>query len=59
MLTDSFVYGISLFAVGSNLIRTYEEIARMAGYFQLFLAVVGFVEVLRCFLLGWKCPTIK
>jgi Co/Zn/Cd efflux system component len=49
MLADSFVYGISLFAVGGSLIRK-KRIAKLAGYFQLVLAVVGFVEVLRRFL---------
>ena len=48
MLADSFVYGISLMAVGSSLIRK-KRIARMAGYFQITLAVMGFVEVLRRF----------
>jgi Co/Zn/Cd efflux system component len=46
MLADSFVYGISLFAVGGTLIRK-KRIARIAGYFQITLAILGFVEVLR------------
>lgn len=48
MLADSFVYGISLFAVGGTLIRK-QQIAKMAGYFQIILAVIGFIEVLRRF----------
>jgi len=48
MLADSFVYGISLFAVGGTLIRK-KQIAKIAGYFQMTLAVIGFVEVLRRF----------
>ena len=48
MLADSFVYGISLFAVGGTLARK-KRIAKMAGYFQLFLAIIGFAEVLRRF----------
>lgn len=48
MLADSFVYGISLFAVGGTLARK-KRIARLAGYFQIILAVIGFVEVLRRF----------
>ena len=48
MLADSFVYGISLLAVGSSLIRK-KQIARLAGYFQIILAIIGFVEVLRRF----------
>ena len=48
MLADSFVYGLSLFAVGGTLIRK-KKIAKIAGYFQISLAFVGFVEVLRRF----------
>ncbi|MCD2259123.1 cation transporter [Psychroserpens luteolus] len=48
MLADSFVYGISLFAVGGTLIRK-KRIAKLAGYFQIILAVIGFIEVLRRF----------
>lgn len=48
MLADSFVYGISLFAVGATLARK-RRIATLAGYFQLALAGIGFVEVLRRF----------
>lgn len=49
MLADSFVYGISLFAVGGSILLK-KRIARIAGYFQIFLAVLGFAEVLRRFL---------
>ncbi len=48
MLADSFVYGISLFAVGGTLIRK-KRIAKIAGYFQIVLAIIGFAEVLRRF----------
>ncbi|MBL4593836.1 MAG: cation transporter [Flavobacteriales bacterium] len=48
MLADSFVYGISLLAVGGSLIKK-KKIAQLAGYFQIFLAVIGFIEVLRRF----------
>lgn len=48
MLADSFVYGISLFAVGGTLTRK-KRIAKLAGYFQITLAFIGFVEVLRRF----------
>jgi len=48
MLADSFVYGISLFAVGGTLVKK-KRIARLAGYFQIILAVIGFMEVLRRF----------
>ena len=55
MLADSFVYGISLFAVGGTLIRK-KRIAKLAGYFQITLAIIGFVEVLRRFLGDEKLP---
>jgi Co/Zn/Cd efflux system component len=48
MLADSFVYGISLYAVGGTLIRK-KQIAKIAGYFQITLAIIGFIEVLRRF----------
>lgn len=55
MLADSFVYGISLFAVGGTLIRK-KRIAKIAGYFQIILAIIGFVEVIRRFLESDKVP---
>ena len=55
MLADSFVYGISLFAVGGTLIRK-KRIAKLAGYFQITLAIIGFIEVLRRFFGMEKLP---
>ena len=55
MLADSFVYGISLFAVGGTIIKK-KQIAKLAGYFQITLAVIGFVEVLRRFFGDEKLP---
>ncbi|HLT49671.1 MAG: cation transporter [Flavobacteriales bacterium 32-35-8] len=55
MLADSFVYGISLFAVGGTLIRK-KRIAKIAGYFQITLAIIGFAEVLRRFFGAEKLP---
>ena len=55
MLADSFVYGISLFAVGGTLTRK-KRIAKLAGYFQIILAVIGFSEVLRRFFVDEKLP---
>ena len=49
MLADSFVYGISLYAVGGTVLRK-KRIATLAGYFQMTLAIIGFIEVLRRFL---------
>lgn len=48
MLADALVYGISLFAVGATAARK-KNIAAISGYFQITLAILGFVEVLRRF----------
>ncbi len=55
MLADSFVYGISLFAVGGTLIKK-KRIAKLAGYFQITLAVIGFIEILRRFFGDERLP---
>ena len=49
MLADALVYGLSLFAVGAMVARK-KNVARLSGYFQMTLAVLGFVEVVRRFL---------
>jgi Co/Zn/Cd efflux system component len=46
MLADSLVYGLALFAVGGTMTRK-KNIAKAAGYFQLTLAIFGFIEVFR------------
>jgi Co/Zn/Cd efflux system component len=46
MLADAFVYGISLLAVGGSLVRK-KNIAKLIGYFQIILAIGGFLEVVR------------
>jgi Co/Zn/Cd efflux system component len=46
MLADALVYGLSLYAVGGSL-AIKKKVARFSGYFQLSLALIGFVEVLR------------
>lgn len=48
MLADSFVYGISILAVGGSVSKK-KNIAGLAGYFQILLAIIGFAEVLRRF----------
>ena len=55
MLADSFVYGLSLFAVGGTLIKK-KRIAKIAGYFQITLAFIGFGEILRRFFGNEKLP---
>jgi len=49
MLADAIVYGLSLIAVGAALARK-KTVAKMSGYFQLFLALIGFLEVVRRFI---------
>ena len=58
MLADSFVYGISLLAVGGTLSRK-KRVATTAGYFQIILAVIGFVEVIRRFIGEESLPDFK
>jgi Co/Zn/Cd efflux system component len=49
MLADALVYGLSLWAVGSA-IGKKKKVARMSGYFQLTLALMGIIEVARRFI---------
>lgn len=58
MLADAFVYGISLYAVGSTIERK-KRVATLAGLFQLTLAIIGFIEVLRRFLGFEKIPDFE
>lgn len=58
MLADSFIYGISLFAVGGTLIKK-KRIAKLAGYFQIALAIIGFFEVLRRFFGNEQLPNFS
>jgi Co/Zn/Cd efflux system component len=46
MLADSFVYAISLIAVGKSLIYK-KAVAKIAGYFQIVLDLIGLGEVIR------------
>lgn len=49
MFADSFVYALSLFAVGAAVSRK-KRVAMISGYFQILLAVLGFIEVIRRFI---------
>ncbi|RMH62458.1 MAG: cation transporter [Calditrichaeota bacterium] len=49
MLADAGVYGLSLMAVGGSLLLK-KRIARISGYFQMTLAALGFLEVVRRFI---------
>jgi Co/Zn/Cd efflux system component len=58
MLADAFVYGISLSAVGKSLIQK-QKVAKLAGYFQIILACIGFVEILRRFFGNEELPNFQ
>lgn len=58
MLADSFVYGLSLIAVGGTVVRK-KKIAITAGYFQLMLALIGFIEVTRRFFSVSEIPDFR
>lgn len=58
MLADSIVYGLSLFAVGAAMTRK-RAIAKASGYFQLSLAVIGLLEVVRRFIGGEAFPDFR
>ncbi|UJP65685.1 cation transporter [Mongoliitalea daihaiensis] len=48
MLADAIVYGLALMAVGKAL-KTKQNVAKIAGIFQILLAIIGFSEVIRRF----------
>lgn len=54
MLADSVVYGLSLYAVSGTILRK-KKVARISGYFQMTLAILGFAEVIRRFI-GYDEP---
>ncbi|WP_338768627.1 cation transporter [Bernardetia sp. ABR2-2B] len=58
MLADAFVYGISLLAVGKSLIQK-QKVAKLAGYFQIVLACIGFIEILRRFFGNEELPNFQ
>lgn len=58
MFSDSIVYGLSLYAVGKHL-HYKKSIARTSGYIQLFLAVLGLVEIIRRFIGLEEIPSFE
>lgn len=56
MLADSFVYALALFAVGTTISRK-NNVARISGYLQLGLAILGFIEVVRRFIGSEPVPS--
>lgn len=58
MLADAFVYGLSLFAVGAAVSRK-KRVALICGYFQILLAAIGFIEVIRRFIGAEEMPVFQ
>ena len=58
MLADSIVYGLALMAVGGTMVIK-KKVARFAGYFQIILAILGFLEVIRRFAGFEKMPDFQ
>lgn len=58
MLADSFVYGLSLWAVGSTVLRK-KKVARLSGYFQITLALLGIIEIVRRFISSEALPDYR
>lgn len=58
MLADAFVYGLSLFAVGTVVSRK-KRVAMICGYFQMLLATIGFIEVIRRFTGAEEIPVFQ
>ncbi|WP_339728111.1 cation diffusion facilitator family transporter [Maribacter stanieri] len=58
MLADSIVYALSLFAVGGAIARK-KKVAKFSGYFQMALATLGFMEVLRRFFTESETPLFQ
>ena len=58
MLADTLVYGLSLWAVGSTIIRK-KKVAKLSGYIQLTLALIGLIEVFRRFIVFEAMPDFR
>ena len=55
MLSDSFVYGLSLVAIGA-VVAKKKQIAKFSGYVQILLALIGITEVFRRYLFDDDMP---
>lgn len=58
MLADAFVYGLSLWAVGT-MVHRKKKVADWSGYLQLLLALIGLVEVIRRFIVTDAFPDYR
>lgn len=54
MLADALVYGMSLMAVGTT-VAHQQKVAKLSGYLQISLAVLGLIEVVKRFV-GLETP---
>lgn len=57
-LADAVVYGLSLWAVGAAVARK-KKVARLSGYFQMVLAGIGLIEVIRRFIGVEEIPDFR
>lgn len=58
MLADSLVYGLSLLAVGKAMSKK-KKVAKLSGYFQIILAFIGLIEVIRRVAQNDKLPIFE
>ena len=58
MLADAIVYGMSFLVVGKTLLYK-KRVAKLSGYFQLTLALLGFSEVIRRYFLIDEIPNYQ
>lgn len=58
MLADAVVYGMSLWAVGTVVARK-KRVATLSGYFQMTLAGIGLLEVIRRFIGVEEIPDFR
>ena len=58
MLADAIVYALSLWAVGGALSRK-KRVATLSGYFQMALALLGLIEVVRRFVGAEATPDFR
>ena len=58
MLADAIIFGISIFVVGKAMSKK-KRVAKISGYFQLSLATLGMIEIIRRFLGFTETPDYK
>lgn len=58
MLADAVVYGLSLWAVGASITRK-KKVATLSGYFQIMLAIIGLIEIIRRFIVFDALPDFR